>query len=604
MMRSLYPAFALAFLTTACENTALDHPSSPTPSVLGTSSVAKLGAYNADIHQTSVSGISSGGYMAVQMHVAFSSIMKGAGIFAGGPYHCSGSSGSTREALTTCTIASPHAPDVKSLIQVTDQRAAAGSIDATANLSAQKVWLFSGTQDNTVKRPVMDALQQYYQHYLPAANLFYQTDLAAGHAQITDTYGSACGTTQAPYINNCGYDGAGLLFQQIYGALNPRATGTLGGQLIQFDQSQFLGNPGQKGMDTTGWVYVPSACAGNQPCRIHVAFHGCEQYQGKIGSTYYTHAGYNEWADNNNIIVLYPQTVSSNSSPGNPKGCWDWWGYNDGNTYDTRDGDQMAAIKKMIDRLTSGHPALPAPTGLSASAVGDASLTLSWNSVAGAGGYKVYRGTSAGGPFVAVNVTMITGTTYGDSGLSSGTAYYYEVRALDGGGSAGLPSDVLSVTTTGTPPSILPPTGLAASATTTSGISLKWTGATGASGYNLYRSTAADGATTQANGAPVTGIHFTDSGLAASTTYYYVATSLDKAGTESAASTQVSGTTAAASTCYSDNNWNHFVAGRATFCLGNACAVGSGQNMGFLNILYHTTLKKTAPNYYVIGTCP
>jgi poly(3-hydroxybutyrate) depolymerase len=48
----------------------------------------KLGAYNVNINTTTVSGLSSGGYMAVQLHVAFSSFIKGAGIFAGGPYHC------------------------------------------------------------------------------------------------------------------------------------------------------------------------------------------------------------------------------------------------------------------------------------------------------------------------------------------------------------------------------------------------------------------------------------------------------------------------------------------------------------------------------------
>jgi poly(3-hydroxybutyrate) depolymerase len=41
-----------------------------------------------------VSGISSGGYMAVQFQVAFSKLVKGAGILAAGPYDCAeGASG-------------------------------------------------------------------------------------------------------------------------------------------------------------------------------------------------------------------------------------------------------------------------------------------------------------------------------------------------------------------------------------------------------------------------------------------------------------------------------------------------------------------------------
>ena len=47
-----------------------------------------LRAFNVDIKETSVSGLSSGGFMAVQFQIAFSSTVKGAGIVAGGPYFC------------------------------------------------------------------------------------------------------------------------------------------------------------------------------------------------------------------------------------------------------------------------------------------------------------------------------------------------------------------------------------------------------------------------------------------------------------------------------------------------------------------------------------
>ena len=42
------------------------------------------GKYNVKANETSVSGISSGGFMAVQFHVAFSRTIIGAGITAGG----------------------------------------------------------------------------------------------------------------------------------------------------------------------------------------------------------------------------------------------------------------------------------------------------------------------------------------------------------------------------------------------------------------------------------------------------------------------------------------------------------------------------------------
>ena len=49
---------------------------------------AKLSGYNADIRESSVSGISSGAFMAVQFGTAWSSVIRGVGVVAGGPYWC------------------------------------------------------------------------------------------------------------------------------------------------------------------------------------------------------------------------------------------------------------------------------------------------------------------------------------------------------------------------------------------------------------------------------------------------------------------------------------------------------------------------------------
>ena len=49
---------------------------------------AKLPNLDANLGMLSTSGISSGPCMAVQFHVGFSATIKGAGVVAGGPYHC------------------------------------------------------------------------------------------------------------------------------------------------------------------------------------------------------------------------------------------------------------------------------------------------------------------------------------------------------------------------------------------------------------------------------------------------------------------------------------------------------------------------------------
>ena len=51
-------------------------------------------------------------------------------------------------------------------------------------------------------------------------------------------------------------------------------------------------------MNAIAYAYVPKPCE-IETCRVHVAFHGCEQGAAKIGDLYYTTTGYNELADTN-----------------------------------------------------------------------------------------------------------------------------------------------------------------------------------------------------------------------------------------------------------------------------------------------------------------
>ncbi len=329
-----------------------------------------LKTYNVDIHQTSVSGLSSGGYMAVQMDVAYSSIMKGAGIIAGGPYFCA--QGNLSTALGTCASASS-AIDLNKLITATQTNAGAGTIDPVTHLANQKIWLFSSAADTTVRQPVMNALENYYKNFTASANIFHHKDTQAEHAMPTLDFGNACAVKNDPFINDCNLDAAGELLKWIYGGLNPKTSSALSGQLLEFDQGAFINQANAHSMAATGWVYVPATCASGTACKLHVAFHGCRQYPAytyrkngntiTFGTTFVKNAGYNAWADSNRIIVLYPQTQRSLKAfwdvfdlfGSNPKGCWDWWGYDDPN-YAKKTGRQMAAVKKMIDRITGTAP--------------------------------------------------------------------------------------------------------------------------------------------------------------------------------------------------------------------------------------------------------
>ena len=63
--------------------------------------VAKpIGNYN--VSDVTVSGLSSGAFMAVQLHVAYSSIISGAAVYAGGPYWCA--QGNLNTATLDCMV--------------------------------------------------------------------------------------------------------------------------------------------------------------------------------------------------------------------------------------------------------------------------------------------------------------------------------------------------------------------------------------------------------------------------------------------------------------------------------------------------------------------
>jgi hypothetical protein len=313
-------------------------------SVISAASAAPLPPLNIDNAQTTVSGVSSGGYMAVQLHVAYSSrFQKGAAVIAGGPFNCA--EGSVLSAVTRC-LGSESIP-VADLIADTDKWASEGAIDATANLAASKVYLFSGAHDSVVKEATSSALQSYYQHYLPTANIIHKKDIGSEHAFVTDDFGATCLTKAPPFINNCQFDLAGALLQHLYGTLNARNPGTLNGILAEFDQSAFVTG---HGMAATGWVYVPKTCAAGALCRVHVALHGCKQNAADVGDAFVRNAGLNRWADTNNIVVLYPQT-----GKGATNSCWDWWGYDEAN-YAKKSAPQMTAIMAMLDLLASGTP--------------------------------------------------------------------------------------------------------------------------------------------------------------------------------------------------------------------------------------------------------
>ncbi len=193
-----------------------------------------------------------------------------------------------------------------------------------------------------------------------------------------------------------------------------------------------------------------------------------------------------------------------------------------------------------------------APTNLTATASGTAQINLSWGASGETGGtisqYLIERCTGASCTNFVQVATSAT-TTYSDTGLASSTTYSYQVRAQDNTGHDGPYSNTASATTSG--PTFTAPSNLAATAASSSQISLTWTAATETggtiSGYLVERCQGT-GCSTFTQIATATGTSYNDTGLTASTTYSYRVRATDAASNVSGYSNIASATTSSGST--------------------------------------------------------
>ena len=141
--------------------------------------------------------------------------------------------------------------------------------------------------------------------------------------------------------------------------------------------------------------------------------------------------------------------------------------------------------------------------------------------------YNVKRSTSASGPWTTAATT--TSTTATVTGLTNGTLTYFVVTFLTPDGES-LPSSTVSATPLAAPAA---PTGLKATPGVKQ-VSLAWSAATGASGYNIYR-TPAGGAAVKAG--TLTTRTYSDTRLTTGASLCYTVVAYNTNKTEGPAST-------------------------------------------------------------------
>lgn len=304
--------------------------------------VAPLPKLDIDRTRIAVAGLSSGAYMATQVHLAYSNHLLGAALVAGGPYGCA--QGSLETALGPCISGAPKVPDGPALAGLVQERVKKNQLAPLSGLAGDRVLVLHGSNDKTVAEGVSRASANFYGALagipdVAGMSVRWDGDRAFGHTLPTEATGSACAASEPPYLGRCGFDAAGTIMRELFADADRKATQAASGELRRFNQESYLPDGKDAYLADSGYVYVPKTCAGGTRCGLLIAFHGCQQNAAKVGEAFVRDAGFNRWADAMDVVVLYPQTRSS-YLPLNPKACWDWWGYS-GADYDTRSGVQL-----------------------------------------------------------------------------------------------------------------------------------------------------------------------------------------------------------------------------------------------------------------------
>jgi alpha-tubulin suppressor-like RCC1 family protein len=175
-----------------------------------------------------------------------------------------------------------------------------------------------------------------------------------------------------------------------------------------------------------------------------------------------------------------------------------------------------------------------APSSLQATATSSTAIILNWvDGSSNEAGFKVYQGADSTTVTTLVATVGAGTTSYSHTGLTASTAYYYKIIAYNSAGDSDA-SNVANATTPTLPPAV--PATLQASAVSSTRINLTWTDAsTNEDGFKVYQGPDSSNVTTLLATLGAGTTSHSDTGLTASTNYYYKVAAFN-AGGESAAS--------------------------------------------------------------------
>lgn len=351
MLTTATPSIARASLLLLCTGFVVTLPAMAETE----SDPVTLPALSANEGQNSAVGVSSGGYMALQLAIAWPERFNGVGALAAGPWGCA--QGSLSLALNQCMMTRRGEPSLATLDARWARYAGEGQVGDEAARSNLRAYVWHGEADEVVEPVLGDLLAEQLRQWLADdAQLKVARSEETGHGwpvrlpsdsrTAPETLGG-CRQGGGSHLLACDEDIADEMLDWLHPERIQSSSST-DGELLAFAQGEF----DAKGLADTGYVYVPANCEAGE-CGVTVALHGCQMNAEAIGETFVRQTGLNAWADQHQQIVLYPQAESSMA---NPQGCWDWWGFAESTwqlspLHDTREGEQVSALMAMLARL-------------------------------------------------------------------------------------------------------------------------------------------------------------------------------------------------------------------------------------------------------------
>lgn len=293
---------------------------------------------------------------------------------------------------------------------------------------------------------------------------------------------------------------------------------SMGGSLVSSAYAQYdtllamPRNPARYGYIFSGWY--------NEPEGINAWNFGSDKVTGNITL-------YAKWLSSTKYTISatpnrsYYGTVSGSGSynggmtvtlTAKPKSAYRFVRWMEGST-PVSYAYQYAFLVTKNRTLKAEFAAISKPSISTVSSAGYNIIKIQWKAVTGAAGYSIYRSTRSSSGYKWV--TNTGGTSYTDTGLNTGTKYYYKIKAYCTFGAVTYSgySSYKSAT-----PILGKPAGLKTAAGTKS-ITVSWNATDGATGYELY------GSTSKTSGfkllKSLSSLEYLHTSLVTGKTYYY-----------------------------------------------------------------------------------